>query len=157
MKKTIGFLLLGATFCLSYTFLTNNQMEKAEWLLGTWKNTSQRGSVYETWAKNSEHEFVGKSYKVKNQDTIVFERVRLVYEENQLYYIPTVSGQNNNQPVRFALKKISEKELVFENPEHDFPQVISYTKIREDSLVAEIFGVRNGETKRHTFPMKKVN
>ncbi|WP_300665856.1 DUF6265 family protein [Fluviicola sp.] len=157
MKKTIGFLFLGAILCYSWTFLQDNQIKKAEWLLGTWKNTTSRGILYETWTKNGENEFAGKSYKVKNQDTMVFERIRLVYEENQLYYIPTVGNQNNGEPVRFALKKISEKELVFENPEHDFPQVISYTKIREDSLVAEISGVRNGETKRQTFPMKKVN
>lgn len=157
MKKTIGFLLLGAAFCFSWTFLTNNHMEKAEWLLGTWKNTTSRGILYETWIKNGENEFVGKSYKVKNQDTMIFERIRLVTEENQLFYIPTVGNQNKGLPVRFALKKISDKELVFENPEHDFPQVISYTKIREDSLVAEISGVRNGETRRQAFPMKKVN
>lgn len=157
MKKTIGFLFLGAIFCYSWTFQTDNSLKKAEWLLGTWKNTTSRGVLYETWTKNGDTEFAGKSYKVRTQDTMVFERIRLVAEENQLFYIPVVGNQNNGQPVRFALKKISDKELVFENPEHDFPQVISYTKIREDSLVAEISGVRKGETRRQIFPMKKMD
>jgi len=59
-------------------------------------------------------------------------------------------------PVRFATKTISETQLVFENPQHDFPQTISYTKITADSLVAEISGTKNGHERKQIFPMKRV-
>src|SRR5690606_21013709 len=107
------------------------------WLIGTWENTKAKGSVYETWSKSDVNEFSGKSYMVKEQDTIVFENIRLVREQNKLFYIPTVKNQNENLPVRFIAKTISETQLVFENLQHDFPQIISYTRINADSLLAE--------------------
>lgn len=36
----------------------------------------------------NDHEFLGKSYVVKEKDTLVFENIRLVQEQDELYYIP---------------------------------------------------------------------
>jgi Domain of unknown function (DUF6265) len=151
-------------FCILISFLvlcawTTKQMsdiKKAEWLIGTWENKTARGSIYETWNKEGDNEFSGMSYIIKENDTVVFENIRLVQEQNALVYIPAVKSQNDAMPVRFASKTISETQMVFENPEHDFPQVISYTKIGSDSLVAEISGTKNGQERKRTFPMKRV-
>lgn len=133
-----------------------NDIKKAEWLIGTWENNAQKGSIYETWIKTTDNEYSGTSYIVKEKDTIVFETMRLVQEQNGLFYIPLVKNQNNDLPVRFAAKTISESQLVFENPQHDFPQFISYTKTSSDSLVAEISGMKNGQERKQTFPMRRV-
>jgi hypothetical protein len=45
--------------------------------------------------------------------------------------------------------------LVFENKEHDFPQKITYTKISNDSIVAEISGMKDGKQSKESYPMKK--
>ena len=140
----------------AWTMKQTNHIKKAEWLIGTWENKTPKGSIYETWSKASDNELTGKSYIVKEQDTIVFEKIRLVQEQDGLFYIPTVKNQNDSLPVRFAAKTISETKLVFENPQHDFPQIISYTKINADSLVAEISGSKNGQELKQTFPMKRV-
>lgn len=155
----------GAKFFIAVVSLTilcawatkqTNDINKAEWLIGTWENKTQRGSIYETWSKTSDNKFSGKSYIIKEKDTIVFENIRLVQEQDGLFYIPIVKNQNDGLPVRFATKTISENQLVFENPQHDFPQIISYTKISSDSLVAEISGTKNGQERKQTFPMKRV-
>ena len=104
----------------------------------------------------NDDELFGKSYILKEKDTIVFETIRLIREQDNLFYIPTVKNQNNNQPVRFALKAISDTAFVFENLKHDFPQVISYTKINTDSLVATTSGTKNGQERSETFPMKRL-
>jgi hypothetical protein len=134
-----------------------NDIKKAEWLIGTWENKTPEGSIYETWKKINDNGFSGKSYIVKEKDTIVFENIRLVQQQDGLFYIPTVKNQNDGLPVRFAIKTISEAQLIFENPQHNFPKVISYTKITADSLVAEISGTKNGQERKQTFPMKRVN
>lgn len=141
--------------CIRSILLTND-ITKADWLIGTWENKTSRGSMYETWSKVNDFEMVGKSYILKEKDTIVFENIRLVQEQDKLYYIPAVKNQNEGLPIRFAPKLVSETELVFENPEHDFPQVISYRKINADSLVAEISGTKNGQERRQKFPMKRM-
>lgn len=154
IKLSIAFIGL-ITLC---AWKTNpiTDIKKTEWLIGTWENKTSKGNVYETWNKKSETEFEGKSYILKEKDTIVFENIRLVQEQDGLYYIPTVKTQNENLPVRFAPKTISETQLVFENPQHDFPQIISYTKINSDSLIAEISETKNGQERRQIFSMKRV-
>ncbi|WP_343693737.1 DUF6265 family protein [Chitinophaga sp.] len=147
-----------ASFHLLYAFTMKqaNDFNNVEWLIGTWENKTSAGSIYETWRKISENELSGKSYMVKGSDTLDFENVRLIQEQGRLFYIPTVKDQNNGFPVRFAAKTISAIQMVFENPKHDFPQIISYTKISPDSLVAEISGVRNGKERKQAFSMKRI-
>ena len=148
--------LVGLALLCSWTIKSINEVKKAEWLIGTWENKTSRGSVYETWTKTSDTELAGKSYMVKQQDTLVFESIRLIQEKGGLFYIPTVKNQNDGLPVRFATQTISETQLVFENAAHDFPQIISYTKITADSLVAEISGMKNGRERRQVFSMKRM-
>jgi len=156
MRKLLFFPAAGLIALCGWTTQQTNEIKKAEWLIGTWENKTQRGSVYETWSKVSDNELSGKSYILKEKDTIVFETIRLVQEHDGLFYINTVKNQNDNLPVRFALKTISDKELAFENPQHDFPQFISYTKINTDALVAEISGTKNRQETKQTYPMKRV-
>lgn len=134
----------------------NSQTSETEWLVGTWENKTPRGNIYETWRKISNTELSGKSYILRDKDTVIFENVQLIRKNNVLTYIPTVSGQNNSQPVNFPLISSSESKIVFENKAHDFPQVISYTRISKDSLIAEISGISKGVAKRQIFPMKRV-
>lgn len=158
MKKGIKILIIvvGLAALCAWGARQTNNIKKAKWLIGTWENKTPRGSIYETWNKTSDTELAGKSYIVKGQDTIVFENILLVQEQNGLFYIPTVKNQNGGLPVRYAAKTISKAQLVFENPQHDFPQIISYTKITSDSLVAEISGTKNGQERRQMFSMKRV-
>lgn len=141
----------------AWTTIQSSEIRKTDWLIGTWENKTSRGIIFETWTKMSDNELFGKSYFINEKDTVVFETIRLVQKTDGLFYIPTVKNQNDGLPVRFAAKSISETQLVFENPQHDFPQVISYTKITPDSLVAEISGMNNGQERKLIFPMKRVN
>ena len=155
----IGLIITAVGFIVLCGWKTQqkNEIKKAEWLIGTWENHTPKGSIYETWTKINDDEFSGKSYVVKEKDTIVFEIIKIVQEKDGLFYIPTVKNQNNSLPVRFTLKNISDTSLIFENPHHDFPQIISYTSINTDSLVAEISGMKNGQQRTQTFPMKRVS
>jgi hypothetical protein len=156
-KRTIS--ILGIIGLLMFTAGTTHRSDdrgKADWLIGTWKNKTYKGNIYETWSRNGEYELSGKSYILKEQDTVVFETIRLVQEQGGFFYIPIVQDQNNGAPVRFTATTVSETRLVFENPQHDFPQIISYTRVGSDSLIAEISGTRNGKVRKQRFPMERV-
>lgn len=140
----------------AFAVLNKNNIDRASWLIGIWENKTQRGSIYESWTQLSETELLGKSYSVREGDTIVFENIRLVAEGNVLHYIPVVKNQNAGLPVRFTSTLINESKMIFENAQHDFPKLISYTRVGKDSLVAEISGVINGEARNQVFPMKRI-
>jgi hypothetical protein len=73
-----------------------------------------------------------------------------------LTYTATVEGQNDDKPVAFKLTTATEKQMVFENPKHDYPQKISYTQITPDSVVAKISGIQQGKPSSEQFSMKKI-
>jgi len=159
MKNKIYILLpmLVMIMFTSATFQIKNNLTKVEWLIGTWENKTPRGSIFETWAKINGNKLSGKSYMIKEKDTIVFENISLLFENENLHYIPIVENQNNNMPVKFTANSITTEKMIFENQQHDFPQIISYHKINKDSLVAEISGQKNGKSKSQTFHMKRIN
>ena len=147
--------MIGLLLMACGVYAQKNQLKTSNWLLGTWEMKTKRGSMYENWQTDNKDQFKGMSFMINGNDTTVFERIRLVVEKKDIYYIPAVSNQNEGKEVRFKGTSISETELVFENPEHDFPQKIKYTLMASDSLVTEISAEVNGEIKRQVFPMKR--
>ena len=140
----------------SYAQQKSNPISHAKWLIGSWKNQSAKTVDIETWKKLNDSTFIGRSYSLTGADTVSSEHIRLEQHKGKLYYIPTVKNQNGGKAVTFTLTSSNNKHLVFENPEHDFPQKITYTLITNDSLVAEISGTKKGRQKAIQFPMKRV-
>jgi hypothetical protein len=132
------------------------KIEKANWLVGTWFSKSGERSYSETWNKYDDTTYVGSSYAIQHDDTVSAESIRLVQQGDVINYIPTVQGQNDNMPVRFKLVSSDSNKLIFENPAHDFPQIITYRRVPPDSLIAEISGVINGEHRGQKFPMRRM-
>ncbi|SDI69313.1 DUF6265 family protein [Mucilaginibacter sp. P25] len=134
----------------------NQPITHAKWLIGSWKNQSAKTVDIETWKKLNDSTFIGRSYSLTGADTVSSEHIRMEQHKGQLYYIPTIKNQNDGKAVIFTLTSSDNNHLVFENPEHDFPQKITYTQITNDSLVAEISGTKKGRQKAIQFPMKRV-
>jgi hypothetical protein len=132
------------------------KIAQANWLVGTWSSTSGERSNYELWNKHNDSTYVGRSYSIQNGDTVSAESIKLVQQGEEINYIPTVQGQNNDMPVTFKLVSLDSSKLIFENPAHDFPQIITYWRVSPDSLIAEISGVINGEHQAQKFPMRRV-
>ena len=131
--------------------------ENIKWLLGTWEMRTPNGSIYETWVLKDSFEMSGKSYTIKGSDTLVIETVRITEKNGRILYIPSVSDQNNGDAVIFESSFISRSKFIVENLEHDFPQVISYTRTGLDELVAEISGPsENGQVNYQAFSMKRM-
>lgn len=133
-----------------------NKLAYASWLIGRWENNSAQGNYTETWEVENDSAYKGASYFVIANDTVSDEKLSLAQRGEALLYIPTVKDQNGGDPVEFSMTSASDHVLVFENPQHDFPQKITYTKISNDSMVAEISGTMNGKANAQQFPMKRA-
>jgi len=134
----------------------NDKIKEVDWLVGVWEYKSPDGSIYEMWQKDTANRLRGKSYFLQGSDTLVLETLELLYEQGTFYYIPTVTDQNEGLPVRFVATVVSTTELVFENAEHDFPQVIAYKKVSEDALVAEVSDSQRSEESKQVFSMQRL-
>lgn len=138
------------------SYLYEPKINHTRWLIGIWENQTSSGSIFETWQVKNPKELAGQSYMVKQSDTTIFETITIFEEGDDLFYIPTVTDQNDAQPVRFKATTVSPSKMIFENPEHDFPQKITYEQVNKDSLVAQISGLKDGKKRRSNFPMRRV-
>ena len=155
MKKVILSLLIILTFASCQKSKEVSKIVVADWLLGNWENKSPEGNLFESWKKVNDSLFIGESYFIKGKDTLHSEKIQMKQKGEALFYIATVKGQNNDKPVTFVRNDTIEKQLVFENPKHDFPQKISYSMITKDSIVIQISGIQQGKPSSERFSMKK--
>lgn len=131
------------------------QLAKMDWLLGSWGHTSKEGTLAENWVKTNDSVYKGESFFIIEKDTVFAEYVDLAEANGRLTYTVSVKGQNNEKPVAFTMTSGDDKTTAFENPEHDFPNKITYNKVNNDSLVATISGMRDGKPATETFAMKR--
>jgi hypothetical protein len=125
------------------------------WMSGCWEVNDNGVVTTERWAKPTENLMIGSSQTVKNGKTVSFEFLRVVNNGNGLVYVALPSSAN--EPTPFPFLKMSEKEIVFENLKHDFPQRIIYRQTSLDSLFARIEGPgKDGNVKGMDIPMKRV-
>jgi hypothetical protein len=155
MKKAILILVITLTFASCQKSKVVSKIVVADWLLGNWENKSPDGNLFESWKKVNDSLFIGESYFIKGKDTLHFEKIQMKQKGEILYYIATVKGQNNDKPVTFIHNDTIEKQLVFENPKHDFPQKIMYSRITKDSIAIQISGIQQGKPSSERFSMKK--
>lgn len=130
-------------------------LNRAQWLIGSWKGVIGEGVSVENWYKQDDSTYVGAGLFIKGNVNLSEESVKLYQRGKDLYYEPTVKGQNNGKPITFKMVSISAKKMIFENPQHDFPQKITYVQMAEDSMVATISGIDKGMMRAENFPMTR--
>ena len=130
-------------------------IDSLSWLSGCWE-LSDKGKnrfVSEQWMRPAGKMMLGMSRTVLNGKTRGFEFLRIVEDDNGIFYISKPS--ENKEETSFKLVKTGAKEAVFENPAHDFPQRIIY-RLDKTKLFARIEGTNKGKFMGVDFPMTKA-
>ncbi len=110
--------------------LSSAQQKEFGWLVGKWKLTEK--NVYEEWKVSEDKKTLkGLSYRIKEGDTTVTERLLIKFEQPFFFYISDVA--ENPTPVKFKITQYNADKFLAENPEHDFPKAIRYKLIRKDN------------------------
>ena len=89
------------------------------------------------------------SRTLKGDRMVAFEFLRIVERDGTLIYIAQPNGR---PPTEFTLTAITPDSVTFENPMHDFPKMIRYTKRADGALEAR---VSDGDQKAETFVFTK--
>ncbi len=142
MKTIISLTLL--LFLTSFSTPESAQIPKPlnedfSWLLGSWQriNEEEGRQTFEHWKKQSKDEFIGIGCTLKGGDTIWQEAMKLRKFDNN--WNLEVTGKGEPQPTIFKLTDMSDKSFTCENPENEFPKLITYAKTAT-GLKAEISG-----------------
>jgi hypothetical protein len=101
------------------------------WLLGRW----ERPQGVEHWTAAGEVMW-GVGLTLKDSKTSDFEVLAIEPGDRGLRYVAIPQGTSE---VRFPLLRAGPSEVVFANPEHDFPKLIRYRR-QGDELTARVEG-----------------
>jgi hypothetical protein len=77
------------------------------------------------------------SRTIKDDRLAAFEYLRIVERDRGLVYIAQPNGR---PPTEFVLTAMTADSATFENPAHDFPKMIRYTRRPDGSLEARVSG-----------------
>lgn len=114
-----------------------NPLKDLEWILGNWErqNASPGQTHLEKWWKESDRYFRGIGFTMAGADTVFVERLGIIAEKDELFYVAEV--QANPAPVYFKFIHLEKYSFVCENPEHDVPKKIAY-KLEGRKMTAKL-------------------
>lgn len=118
------------------------------WMSGCWETHPAPGlTIEEQWMKPAGTVMLGMGRTVKGGRTVFTEFLRIAPVNGKLTYTARIGTKGITD---FPLLRISEGEIVFENPTHDFPQRILYRKTG-GGITARIEGKDKGKNRGEDF------
>lgn len=127
----LSILVLHLVFCAPSNTATD--INDLRWLEGTWSENSQTG-FRESWQWQNDQLITGFGFTTEDGDTLASEKLQIFVKDTNIFYQAVVFGQNQDQGVRFKLTYKSADSLVFQNPGHDFPKYIIYSKLSDEVM-----------------------
>lgn len=107
-------------------------------MAGCWRGLTRSGTtIEEFYTAPASNMIVGTTRYVRDGRVVDFEFTRIDQTDSGAVITPHPKGVRS---VSFAPKILESDRAVWENPTHDFPQRILYTRVAADTLVARIEG-----------------
>jgi hypothetical protein len=121
------------------------------WIGGTWTGTQGSSSIEERWTPPAGGSMLAISRTLRDGVMSAFEFLCIVERDGGLVY--TAMPNARTPATDFTLTRIDESSATFENPAHDFPKIIRYTRKADGSLEAVVSGA--GGEKPQTFVFQR--
>lgn len=151
-----GGLLAAALLSLPMTALPAQQAADPGlpgWLTGCWRQASAALVVEEMWLAPQGGAMVATGRTLRQDSMIAWEQLVVRRQGPGLVLEATPSNQLR---ATFTATLVSDTLLRFENPQHDFPQVIRYERRGPDSLIAVVSGTVRERQRAITFEYGRV-
>jgi hypothetical protein len=142
-----------ATLLASNVYAQQPPIDRVGWLQGCWRSTRGEAMIEEQWMAPRGGTMLGMGRTVRGVKTTEYELVLIKEQNGRLAYEAHPSGQPS---ATFLSTTASETSVVFEKPEHDFPQRVGYRREGADSLQAWIEGQVNGKSRRVDFSYQRA-
>lgn len=107
------------------------------WLAGTWSTSGAGPTTEEVWTEPAGGTLFGVNRVLAGDATKFHEFLRIEPRDGVLHYVALPKGAPAE--TAFALVEHGPSRVVFANPEHDFPQRLTYERTG-DALAIEVWG-----------------
>jgi hypothetical protein len=145
-------LLILASGCFCLPAQSQESLSDLAWLAAGWQGTMGKAQIEEHWIQPAGGMMLGVSRTVAGGRTVEF--LRIESRADGTFYVAQPQGR---PPVEFKLTQRAENRAVLENPQHDHPKTIRYSKEVDGSLHAEIEGDEKGKHKKMEFRFQPIS
>jgi len=152
MKRLI--LVVPFLFGVSVAGAQTTAIKDVAWLQGCWEQRDGDRVVEERWMAPRAGSMLGVGRTTRGEKLIEHEYIVLTERDGRLAYEAHPSGQAT---ATFMSKPVANREVVFEDPTHDFPQRVGYKSIGPGQLLAWVEGMSGVKTRRIEFNYRIVN
>ena len=140
MSKYISFFILLAASVLTLSCAQKKEndivrMSDISWIIGQWQ-TEPRERV-EVWNLKGDR-YTASGLLLTEENPRVNELMNIGLSNGHLQYSVLAYGQNDNEYVDFPISNADPKDLIFANPDHDFPKIIRYTLVEDNMLRVQV-------------------
>lgn len=126
------------------------ELQRLSWMSGTWEVSGGGKTIEEHWRPLQGTSMLGCSHTFDAQQTFFFEHLRITLLNERIVYIVLPGGANKTT----FFCRLNENEVVeFENPDHDYPQLIRYEKTSA-GITATISRIDGSQSKSFEFQRK---
>ena len=146
------------TLCLCFfliTILSAADIDQLAFMAGCWQGPFGDQVNQEMWMRPAAGTMLGTARNEKGIQT-TFTEFAMIHVNNGKLAITVQSGMTSDKTT-FPMVTLKSGEVVFENPQHDFPQRILYRSTGRNGLFAKVDGMMKGKPAAEEFPMKRVS
>ena len=122
------------------------------WMAGCWAGTGQTDSR-EYWFAAGSDALVGLARSVRSGRLAGYEFMVIRATPAGLSFTAKPSGQAE---ATFIATRTADREVVFENAAHDFPQRVIYRSDTNEALTGRVEGTENGKQRAIEYPMRRT-
>ncbi len=139
--------LLTTILCLA-TFLHGGDsppypsLERLSWLEGHWIAQDGDMKQEEVWSSPSGDMILGFHRDTAPNKKTFFEFLRIQQGEDGIVYLAMPNGRGETG---FQMTKMDDNQVIFENPNHDFPKFILYRLEPQGILFVQAKGEQQGK------------
>lgn len=153
MKLDAAAVLLAALVCTqAQSQAPQSGIDKLGWLSGCWQ-AADGSSEYWTAQTGGSMFGIGITLREGKLRSHEFMQIHSA-PDGKLLFTAHPSGQSS---ATFKEQLLSDTEVVFAKPEHDFPQRVIYKRLDDKRLQARIEGEKNGKLRGIDFPLQKTS
>jgi hypothetical protein len=129
------------------------RIAQMDWLPGFWTGKTQTLSLEERWTPLASGSTLGLARSLRGSSLASFEFLCIAEKNGTLVYTAMPDGRTT--PTHFTLTRLTDDSATFENPAHDFPQMIRYTRRPDGSLETTISGANNARAQSFILQKEK--
>jgi len=123
------------------------------WMSGSWSGTQGGTSTEEHWTSPEGGLMLGMNRTRNGGRAVMFEFLRIAVRNDSLFYVALPRGRGETW---FPAKERTDRRIVFENLEHDFPQRILYWQEKPGELHARTEGTIDGKLESEEWVWRKA-